>query len=277
MAETRLVTAAPFDGRGLLRYLSGHAIHNVEFGDESHYRRLIRTADAGVATLEVHLDGVDAVIATLEGRELPAELVPRVRRLLNLDADSVTIDNHLASDPALADSVAANPGIRLPGSLDIEEQLLRTMVGQQISIAGARTVLGRLAGELDGTGLFPTATQLAQHGLEVLRGPARRVAAIHGVALALASGTLEIHDGLTVAELTQRVLALPGIGPWTAGYLAMRALGATDILLSTDLVLLKGASRLELPDTPREIATYAERWAPYRSYAGLHLWRVAQS
>ena len=233
--------------------------------------------EGSVAELVAELDGPDAVLATLDGRALPAEMIPRVRRLFNLDADSVAIDAHLSSDPALSAAVLANPGIRLPGSVDPDEQLLRTMIGQQISIAAASTVVARLAAELDGTGLFPTASQFVERGLQVLRGPARRVAAIHGVALALASGSLQLHAGLSVDELTARLVALPGVGPWTAGYVAMRVLGAADVLLSTDLVLLKGAHRLGLPATPKGIAEYANRWAPYRSYAGMHLWRVAQS
>ncbi len=260
-----------------MRYLSGHAVIGVESGDGTRYQRRIRMPDGNVAELVVELDGPDAVFATLDGSALPAELIPRVRRLFDLDADSVAIDAHLASDPALSAAVSANPGIRLPGSVDPEEQLLRTMIGQQISIAAARTVLARLAAELDGTGLFPTASQVATHGLEVLRGPQRRVAAIHGVALALASGSLELHSRLTVQELTTRLVALPGVGPWTAGYVAMRTLGAPDVLLSTDLVLLKGATRLGLPSTPKGIAEYANRWAPYRSYAGLHIWREARN
>nr|WP_269902608.1 AlkA N-terminal domain-containing protein [Terrimesophilobacter mesophilus] len=270
------MTAAPFDGRGVMRYLAGHAVPGVEAGDGEHYRRDIRTP-GGPARLDVRLDGSDAVLATLDGGAIPEELVPRVRMLFDLDADSAAIDAHLASDPALEAAVAARPGIRLPGSLDLHEQVLRTMIGQQISIAAARTVLGRLALQLDGTGMFPTALQFAERGLEVLRGPATRVAAIHGVAIALASGELAIDNLISPAQLTERLVALPGIGAWTAGYVAMRGLGAQDILLSTDLVLLKGAAVLGLPGTSRGIVERAAVWSPYRSYANLHLWRATQA
>jgi AraC family transcriptional regulator of adaptative response / DNA-3-methyladenine glycosylase II len=278
MAGTVLETTAPFDGAGLLRYLAGHAIPGVEDGDEGFYRRRVRLGGA-IGLLEARLTGrPDAVLASFDGGPLPPPLVPRVRRLLDLDADSAAVDARLAADPVLAPSVAANPGIRLPGSLDPHEELFRTLVGQQISIAATRAVLGRICRELCGeSGLFPTAGQLAERGREVLRGPAARVAAIHGAALALASGALIVDDTLPVDVLTARLVALPGIGPWTAGYVAMRALGAPDVLLTTDLVLLKGAERLGLPTRPRELAAHAVRWAPFRSYAGLHLWRAAQS
>ncbi|GAA3746631.1 DNA-3-methyladenine glycosylase [Leifsonia bigeumensis] len=286
MAGTLLGTTAPFDGAGVFRYLAGHAIPGVESGDEHGYRRRMRWGGA-VAELEVRLapapdagpeSAADAVLATLDGGPLPPDLVTRIRRLLDLDADSAAIDGMLAEDPVFALPVAAAPGIRLPGSLDPHEELFRTLVGQQISIAATRSVLGRISRELCGdSGLFPTAEQFAERGLEVLRGPASRVATIHGVALALASGELVIEESLSVAELTERLVAMPGIGPWTAGYVAMRALGASDTLLSTDLVLLKGAAALGLPGTPRGIAERAARWSPYRSYATLHLWRIAQA
>ena len=127
------------------------------------------------------------------------------------------------------------------------------------------------------SGRFPTAEEIAERGQQVLRGPKARIATILAVAKALASGDLTITRSQNVEELTERLTAFAGIGPWTAGYVAMRALGAPDVLLSTDKVLLKGAAALGLPSTPRGIADYGQRWAPYRSYAGLHLWRVAQS
>ncbi len=276
MTKTRLATKEPFDGRGLMRYLAGHAIPGIESGDDANYRRSIRGASGKALTLHVVLDGTDGILASVNGDELSTALIPRLRQLFNLDANSVAIDAHRSTDPALAGAVARHPGIRLPGSLDPHEQLFRTMIGQQVSIAAARTTVARLAREIDGTGLFPTAAQFAEKGLDSLRGPAARVSAVHGAALALSSGTLSLTGDLTPEELTAILVAQPGIGPWTAGYVAMRALGAPDVLLATDLVLQKGAAKLGLPTAPRLLCDYARRWAPYRSYAGLHLWRIAQ-
>ncbi|MEO7349901.1 MAG: AlkA N-terminal domain-containing protein [Terrimesophilobacter sp.] len=276
MPHTRLTTTTPFDGRGLMKYFAGHAVPGIESGDEEHYRRNLRESDGSLSKLEVILDGIDGILASRNGSTLSPSQMRDVRKLFDLNADSVAIDAHLSSDPVLAEVVAANPGIRLPGSLDAHEQLLRTMIGQQISVPAARTTIARLARELDGTGLFPTAKQFAENGLDVLRGPAARIAAVHGVAVALCSGTLALPPDLDQPKLTNDLVAMPGVGPWTAGYVAMRVLGAPDVLLSSDLVLLKGAAKLGLPATPRGIADYARRWAPYRSYAGLHLWRVAQ-
>jgi AraC family transcriptional regulator of adaptative response / DNA-3-methyladenine glycosylase II len=188
-----------------------------------------------------------------------------VRRMFDLDADSVAIDAHLARDPDLAPLVAAVPGIRIPGSASGEEALFRTLIGQQISVAAARTVLGRL---VDHFGDFPTAEQLAETGSAVLRGPASRVAAIIGVAEVIAAGDLPLDAATPVAELRAQLLALPGVGPWTAEYLAMRALGHPDAFPATDLVLAQSAAALGIDPSPRP------SWAPWRSYAALHLWRA---
>ena len=150
------------------------------------------------------------------------------------------------------------------------------MIGQQISVASARTVLGRLSGELSATpGLFPTALEIAEHGAGFLRGPATRVASILGAARAIADGSLSLDLGMPADEFTARLTALPGIGPWTAGYLAMRVLGNPDVLLASDLVMLASAARLGLPTTAPTLAAHGTRWAPWRSYAGLHLWSAA--
>jgi AraC family transcriptional regulator of adaptative response / DNA-3-methyladenine glycosylase II len=167
----------------------------------------------------------------------------------------------------------------MPGSLDAEETLFRTLIGQQISVAAARTVLGRLVADLGepgsgDEGLFPTAAAIAERGREVLRGPASRINTIIGVAEALASGDLELDVATPVDEFEANLTRLPGVGPWTAGYLAMRVLGNPDVLLTSDLVILQGAAALGLPGTARELAQHGQRWAPWRSYAALHLWRA---
>ncbi len=271
----RLPARHPFDGAGLMRFFADHAIAGVETGEERLFRRLLRMP-GGVAEILLELDG-DAVRCTARlGSlgDLPA-LVSRVRRLMDLDADSQAIDDSLGDDEVLAPLVAATPGIRLPGTADPEEALFRTMIGQQISVAAARTVLGRIAAELgEAPGLFPTATAIAERGESVLRGPATRVSSILAVARSLAAGDLVLDVGMPAAELEARLTALPGIGPWTAGYLAMRVLGNPDTLLATDLVMLANAKGLGLPATARGLAAHGVRWAPWRSYAGLHLWRA---
>jgi AraC family transcriptional regulator of adaptative response / DNA-3-methyladenine glycosylase II len=274
----RLPAREPFDGAGLLKFLADHAVPGLESGDNEHFERSVRLPN-GLAHLNVRLEPDAGVVCTARIEELGdvATLVARVRRLFDLDADSVAIDEALASDDELASLVAASPGIRLPGSLDADETLFRTLVGQQISVAAARTVLGRITRELGDDGLFPTATQLAEGGRDVLRGPANRIAAIIGVAESIASGAVALDLGMPADDFMAQLTALPGIGEWTAGYLAMRVLGNPDVLLSTDLVLLQSAAAHGMPGTAKGLAVHGTRWAPWRSYAGMHLWRARPS
>ncbi|MGV9612864.1 DNA-3-methyladenine glycosylase 2 family protein [Nocardia xishanensis] len=176
-----------------------------------------------------------------------------------------------------ADRVVFTPGIRVPGCLDGPELLLRTMIGQQISVSAAATHTARLVEALgepvEGPvpRLFPTPDVIAERGAEVLTGPGRRVRSIVGAAAALAAGDLQLHAGRTAADLRRDLLALDGVGPWTADYVTMRLLADPDILLDTDLVVRQGADLLgiDLSDTAR--------WAPWRSYLSMHLWKTALS
>lgn len=285
----RLAAREPFDGQGVLQYLADHAIAGVERVDRDagSVERWI-TLPGGAAHVRVVLDRdrpgirVSARLAALSDLQ---PLTARVRRWFDLDADSPAIDAFLVRDAVLAPLVRASPGIRIPGAVDAAETLLRTMVGQQISLAAARTVLGRVAAELDesiddGAGeqtlrAFPTAAVFAERGLSVLRGPASRVRAVHGAAIALASGELELDVGLSTAELRSRLVSLPGVGPWTADYVTMRVLGSPDLLLTTDLVLLRSLRERGAATSPVEAARLGEHWSPWRSYATLHLWRAA--
>jgi len=277
----RLPARAPFDGAGIMDYLAGHAVTGVEAMVDGAFERAVRLPH-GFAAISLRAEA-DAVVVTarLDSLADVSTLVTRVRRLFDLDADSLAIDAALSMDARLAPLVAQTPGIRIPGALDAEEALFRTLLGQQISIAAARTVAGRIAGELgDPVGdarVFPTAEQLAARGAEVLRGPASRVRTIIGTAEALASGDLRLDVGMPVGEFTARLTALPGIGAWTAGYLAMRVLGSPDILLSGDLVMVHASRELGLGSNARELAATGSAWAPWRSYAGLHLWRSRTS
>ncbi|MGN6325461.1 DNA-3-methyladenine glycosylase 2 family protein [Pseudolysinimonas sp.] len=271
----RLPARAPFDGPGLLAFFADHAILGLEEGDATSFARSLALPH-GTAAVRIALDpgqpGVTVEARLADLADVPA-LSARVRRMFDLDADSVAIDEALGADPVLRPLVTDVPGMRIPGVAAGEEALFRTLVGQQISVAAARTVLGRLVTDL-GDGAFPTAAAIAEHGADVLRGPATRVATIVGAARAIVDGGLRLDVETPAAELRQRLLALPGIGPWTADYLALRALGNPDTFLATDLVIRQSAAARGLPDAVRELTARAGAWAPWRSYAALHLWRA---
>jgi len=279
----RLPARAPFDHAGVLGFLGERAIAGVESFIDGVYARTLALPH-GIATVSLRASaGAVDCEAVLDDVADLAPLVARVRRLLDLDADAAAIDAVLVRDSALQASVLATPGIRVPGSTDASETLFRAMIGQQVSVAAARTALGRLTDELGEivphpTGpsrLFPTAAAIAAGGREVLRGPTARIEAIIRVAEALASGDLALDIGESRAELAERLTAMPGIGPWTAGYVAMRVLSSPDVLLVDDLALRQGAGRLGLPTERRSLADRGAAWAPWRSYAGMHLWRAA--
>lgn len=276
----RLRAAPPFDGAGVLRYLADHAIPGIERVEHGVFERPMRLRH-GAGTMRVWVDGADddttgadaGVTAQLALDDL-ADLesaVGGVRTMFDLDADAPAIDAALATDPRLAALVRAFPGIRIPGAVDPAETLIRTMVGQQVSIVGAGTLLGRLVASI-GDGAFPTPAVIAERGREALVGPTKRIEAIIGTAAALADGRLSL-DAETPEELVTRLVAMPGIGPWTAGYVAMRTMRAPDVLLSTDLVMLHAARDLGIAQDARALTAAGAAWAPWRTYAGLRLWR----
>lgn len=279
----RLAVRTPFDGAGLLRFLEDHAVPGVEVVRDGTYARVVHLPHGpGVVELT---PAHDHVLARLELTDLrdTAVAVERSRRLLDLDADPAAIDAVLGADPQLAPLVAEIPGLRLPGGFDPVETAVRTVVGQQVSVTGARTVLGRLAEQL---GEPVTLALAAEHGLlrsfpttEVLAGldpetlpmPRSRGRAVATIASAVVAGDLDLSPGADRAATRAALVGLRGIGPWTADYVLMRGLGDPDVLLTTDLVLRRELDARGL--TPEQ----TDRWAPWRSYAGLHLWRSATS
>lgn len=211
-------------------------------------------------------------------------LVGIARRLFDLDADPQAVDGALARHPELAPLVARTPGIRVPGAVDAHEMLIRALIGQQISVAAARTALSRLVQALgepveapngESQLLFPTMAVIAARGHEVLRGPAARIRAITQTAASLADGSLALGVDDDGAEQRARLLARQGIGPWTADYVRMRVLNDPDVLLPGDSALRAGAGRVGLPTEARALASWAVRAAPWRSYFSAHLWRAA--
>jgi AraC family transcriptional regulator of adaptative response / DNA-3-methyladenine glycosylase II len=206
-------------------------------------------------------------------RDLVA-VIARVRRLLDLDADPLAVDSALGRDPALEPLVRKRPGLRSPGSTDGFETAVRTIVGQQVSVAGARTVLGRIvadhgepAFEGEPWRLFPTAETVAGLDPAQLPIPRARGRSIIALAAAVAEGTLVLDAGAERDELHQALLAMPGVGPWTADYLRMRIMSDPDVLLSGDLVVRQAAADLGV-----DLSDGRPDWAPWRSHATYHLW-----
>jgi AraC family transcriptional regulator of adaptative response / DNA-3-methyladenine glycosylase II len=295
----RLPFRPPLHAGALFGFLRARAIPGVETADDEGYHRTLRLPHGhGAVSLAPRETYVQATLHLADVRDL-APAVARCRRLLDLDADPQAVDGALAADPALAAAVAAEPGVRLPRAVDGFELAVRAIVGQQVSVAAARTVLARLvlrcspvpeegapltaytgsgapsSGEDRPHLLFPDAATVAEASDEAFGMPAARRRTIRALATAVASGDLILDGGVDRAETEKQLLALPGVGPWTAGYIALRALGDPDVFLPTDLGVRRGARSLGLPDEPVALAEHAMRWRPWRSYASIRLWRHA--
>ncbi|MFC8846951.1 MULTISPECIES: AlkA N-terminal domain-containing protein [unclassified Micromonospora] len=275
----RLAYRPPLHAAALLDFLALRALPGVEEVRDGTYHRGLRLPHGAAEVALTPADGyVSATLRLADLRDL-APAVARCRRLFDLDADPSAVDGTLAADPALAPAVAAEPGVRLPRAVDGLEMLVRAVATQQVSLASARTTLTRLlpAAVPTGGGLrgFPDAEELLGVADEAFRMPVARRETIRAAARAVADGSLDLDPGGDREETTRRLLALPGVGAWTAGYVAMRALGDPDVGLTTDLAVRRGAAALGLPDGPPTLDAYAGRWRPWRSYAVIRLWRAA--
>lgn len=271
----------PMDADGVFAWMAARALPGVESATATSFARHLRMP-GGPAHFEIRQtpEGQLRLRATVTRLADLAPLVSTARRLFDLDADPAAVDDALSGHPALAALVTALPGIRVPGAADPHEMLIRAMVGQQITVAAARTALTALAEQLgertpDGGLLFPTMAAIAEHGAEVLRGPAARIRAITGAAAALADGSLTLTVGDDAVAQRAALLAMPGIGPWTADYVRMRVLGDPDVFLPGDVAVRAGAAASGLPADPAPLTAWAARVAPWRSYLTAHLWRAA--
>ena len=239
---------------------------------EVRYARTLRLPH-GPAALRLHW-AEEVLTAEVDGDPRDhADGLRRLRHLVDADADPAAVDAHLGADPHLAELVRATPGVRVPGVVDPAEMLFRTVLGQQISLAAARTCAGtltRLYGEPVVTGvpgldhLFPPATALAEVDPISLPMPKSRGRALVGVAERVADGRLDLSEEVDDGALRAALLACPGIGPWTADYVLMRARHAPDVLLTSDLVIARELVSRKVADPGA--------WSPYRSYAAMHLW-----
>ncbi|WP_416902439.1 DNA-3-methyladenine glycosylase 2 family protein [Micromonospora echinospora] len=297
----RLAYRPPLDVGALLEFLALRAVPGVEeVRDGTYHRGLSLPHGPGEVALTPAVGYVSATLRLADLRDL-APAVARCRRLLDLDADPVAVDAALAADPALAAAVAAEPGVRLPRTPDHPfEAAVRAVLTQQVSLRSAIPLLARLVahcpsrpagvdGDADVPGRrqqghdagdggrklrgFPQAREVAEVPDAAFRGPVARRETIRALARAVADGDLSL-DGDWV-QTRRQLVTVPGIGPWTAGYVAMRGLGDPDVFLATDLAVRRGARALGLPDDPKTLDAYAERWRPWRSYAATRLWRAA--
>jgi AraC family transcriptional regulator of adaptative response / DNA-3-methyladenine glycosylase II len=297
----KLAYREPFDAAYLLAFLGARAIPRVEAYHDGTFRRSLRLDHgAGVVSLSPGEGHVAAVLVLEDLRDLTSA-VNRCRRLLDLDADPVAVDGTLAMDPLLRPLVASSPGRRVPGTVDGAELAVRAILGQQVSVACARTVAGRLvaaagpvlsgvptesaapAGSGGGavTHCFPSPSEILSATDGAFAMPAARRRGVRALAEALDRGTLVLDGGADLGEALAGLLAVPGVGPWTAGYVAMRALRDPDAFLPDDLGVRRGLRHLAdaggefVPDNRRALVDRAARWRPWRAYASMHLWAAA--
>ena len=275
--RVRLATRGPFAGRQLLEFLGARAVPGVESWDGATYERSLDLPNGhGAVAIGLADDHVDATFRLVDWRDL-APAVGRVRRLLDLDADPIAIDTALSGDPALAPLVAATPGLRAAGSIAPTETLVRAIVGQQVSVAGARTVTGRVASEIGEpleidhptlSRVFPSMSRIAGADPEDFPMPRSRSATLQRGARLGDDGELVLDHGLDRHAAHHLLVEIRGIGPWTADYVVMRGLGDPDVFLATDLGVKHALEAVGLT------ADAADRWRPWRTYAMHHLWAM---
>lgn len=276
----RLAVRQPFAADELIDFFVWHATPGVEEQVDGVYRRsLDLPGGAGIVELRPAGDFVECRLHLSDLGDLTTA-VTRCRRLLDLDADPGVVADTLSADAVLAALVDRRPGLRVPGAVDGFEHTIRTIVGQQISVSGAATVLGRMTlaagARLDEplggvTHRFPRPEELLALDPDDLPMPKSRAKAVRAVCETVIGG-LTIDVGADRDEVRARLLELPGIGPWTAESVAMRALGDPDAFLAGDLVLRKAAVAVGLPAHPKALEERSLDWSPFRAYATHHLW-----
>lgn len=273
----RLPAARPLDADALLGFLAARALPGVEEVRAGRYRR---TLPGGV--VEVDLGAAEARLRVrLQHDADLAGIVRRVRDLCDLDADPTAIGSALRGDPILAPLVAARPGLRVPGAAEPFECAVRAVLGQQVSVASATTLAARLV-RRHGTALaapdgglthrFPAPATLAEADLSDLGITGTRIRALQALARAVADGELVLDGSAEPAEVAGALCALPGVGPWTAGYIAMRVLRDPDALPDGDLGLRRALAARGGDGSAGGLTARGERWRPWRAYAALHLW-----
>jgi AraC family transcriptional regulator of adaptative response / DNA-3-methyladenine glycosylase II len=277
----RLPYREPFDAAALIRHLADRAVPGLEQVHASTYRRALRLPyGSGTVELTPENGYVRCTLRLADLRDLGAAAT-RCRRLLHLDADPVGAADVLGTDPLLGPLVRQRPGLRVPGSVDPFETAIRAVLGQQVSIVSARALAARIAATYgdplrvpdDGVvRTFPRPDALAEAA--EMPVPVARARTIRTLAAAVAAGDIDLSPGTDRAEIRQALQALPGIGAWTAEYVALRGLGDPDAFPAGDLGLRQAMGVLGLPAGHGDAGAVAERWRPLRSLAAQHLWTI---
>ncbi|MFF6802793.1 AlkA N-terminal domain-containing protein [Streptomyces sp. NPDC012616] len=277
----RLPFRAPLNPDNLFGHLAATGVPGVEEWRDGAFRRTLRLPYGhGVVALTPNADHIGCRLTLSDLRDLTVA-ISRCRRMLDLDADPVAVDEQLRTDPLLAPLVDKAPGRRVPRTVDEAEFAVRAVLGQQVSTAAARTHAARLVtahgdpvDDPEGglTHLFPTPEALAELDPGSLAMPRTRRTTFTTLVRELAAGTLRLGAESDWPEARARLLALPGFGPWTTDVIAMRALGDPDAFLPTDLGIRRAAQELGLPSTPAALTARAAAWRPWRAYAVQYLW-----
>lgn len=278
--ELVLAYRQPFDWRALLDFLAPRAIPAVEEIEGDVYRRNVALGEA-TGRIEVRSIGnALALSVDFPDSEALLTIASRVRRLFDLDSDPSEVAAGLSCDPLLRPLVRKREGLRVPGAWDGFELAVRAVLGQQVTVRGATTLAGRLVRaygrQIDSGMIFPRPADLVRARFSSVGLPKTRAAAIRRLSRACAEGELRLEPGADPDRTVRTLAGIPGIGDWTAQYIAMRALGEPDACPTTDLVLLKAATALSGPDqrtTSARLRAMAEPWRPWRAYAAMHLWR----
>ncbi|HEY1432848.1 MAG TPA: AlkA N-terminal domain-containing protein, partial [Stellaceae bacterium] len=281
----------PYDWEIMLSFLRARAIPGIEAVSSSQYARTIAIGDErGILVVEPAPGNCLRTTVRFPNLKCLPAIIARVRRVFDLAADPLAIGAHLSQDPMLAPLVAARPGLRVPGAWDGFELAVRAILGQQITVAAAAKLAGKLVrayGEiiddpaaLDrqhvGWGLthvFPTPRQLAGTDLAALGMPKARRIALSSLAAAVVADPLIFGPRRSLEEAITQLRSLAGVGEWTAQYIAMRELREPDAFPAADIGLLRALSDGNgVRPSPAELLARAERWRPWRAYAALHLW-----
>lgn len=276
----------PFDWQKMLGFFKSRAIPGVETVENDVYHRTIRINETTGTISVSHADAGNALKLTTalsDSCDLMF-IVERVRRMFDLDANMAAIHNVFSEDPLLIKTVQSRPGIRLPGAWDPFEVAVRAVVGQQISVKGARTVIGRIAAKAgtpfepnhrpELTHIFPTARQLAECELGRIGMPGKRVVTLKTLSQAVVGDPQTLFVKTSLVEFIKELTRIPGIGDWTAQYIAMRALGEPDAFPAADLGIMKALQQGPKRPTPKQVLARAENWRPWRAYAVIYLWHA---